>query len=56
MAWTYYCDMDGQTLMATTKEELASKVMQHVNKDHDMNMTMDQAMESVEQNAKQSAA
>ena len=56
MAWTYFCADDQQTLSAPSKEELVLKVQEHANEIHKMDMTMDQVRESVEKNAKQTAA
>ena len=55
MAWVYVCEMDNMRLMADTKEHLAQKVMEHANQTHNMNMTMQQAMDSVNENAQQAA-
>jgi len=56
MAWSYYCEPDQSTLTAPTKEELAQKVMEHSKEIHGMEMSLEQARESVEKNAKQMAA
>jgi len=56
MAWTYYCEDEQITLSALTKEELTQKVMEHMQESHDTTISMDQARENVEKNAKQSAA
>lgn len=56
MAWTYYCEDEQITLSAPTKEELAQQVMDHMSEAHETDMSMDEARESVETNAKQSAA
>jgi len=56
MAWTYYCESEQITLSAPTKEELAQKVMDHMKSNHDTEISMDQARENVEKDAKQSAA
>ena len=56
MAWTYYCDMEGITLSAPTKEELAVRVLDHMREAHNTDMTEEQTRESVEKNAKQTAA
>jgi hypothetical protein len=56
MAWTYFCEADQTTLTAATKEDLAQKVMEHSQQIHDQQMTREQARESVEKNAKQTAA
>jgi len=56
MAWTYYCEDEQITLSAPTKEELAQKVMDHMRESHDTTMSMEQARDSVEKDAKQSAA
>lgn len=53
--WNYRCDTDNLTLTADSKEELAEKVMKHANEQHDMQMTREQAMESVNKNATQAA-
>ena len=56
MAWTYYCADDQSTLSAPSKEELVQKVQDHVREIHKSDMTTDQVRESVEKNAKQTAA
>lgn len=56
MAWTYYCADEQITLSAPTKEELAQQVMDHMKEAHNTTMSMEQARESVEKDAKQSAA
>jgi|GEM_PF-2348392 len=56
MAWSYYCEPDQSTLTAPTKEELARIVMEHSKQIHGMELTLDQAREKVEQDAKQMAA
>jgi hypothetical protein len=56
MVWTYYCKMDDITLAGSTKEELAERLMDHANEEHEMEMTFDQALMAVSQDAKQEAA
>ncbi|OPZ80275.1 MAG: hypothetical protein BWY76_03401 [bacterium ADurb.Bin429] len=56
MVWTYYCQMDDVTLAGDSKEELAQRVMEHVNEEHEIEMTYDEALDSVNRNARQEAA
>ena len=56
MAWTYYCNMDQTTLSAPDKDQLAEKVMQHMQQLHGKQMSREEAKESVEKNATQTAA
>ncbi len=56
MAWTYYCADDKVTLSADTKEQLAEKMMQHMRSLHNKVMSREEAMQSVNQDARQSAA
>ncbi|HEX2950382.1 MAG TPA: hypothetical protein VHV83_12600 [Armatimonadota bacterium] len=56
MAWKYYCADDDITLSADTQEDLALELMRHVEEDHGENMSYDEALQSVQANAKQKAA
>ena len=56
MAWTYHCADENMNISASTKEELAAKLMEHMGMQHDKDITMQQAIDMVEQNAKQAAA
>jgi len=56
MPWQYYCEPDKRNIVAETKAELVEKVMEHANREHQMNMTHDQAVEAVDKDARQAAA
>lgn len=56
MAWTYYCEEEQITLSAPNKEELAQQLIMHMRENHGTEMSLDEVRESVERNAKQSAA
>ena len=55
MTWTYECAKNEPLITANTKEELAQKIMEHVNAEHGGTMTMDDARQAVNQNAQQAA-
>lgn len=56
MAWSFYCADEKLNITAESKEELARKVMEHVNEAHHSNITLQDAMQMVNKDAKQSAA
>lgn len=56
MAWSYYCADEQLTITAESKEELARKVMEHVNEEHNSNVTLQDAKQMVDKDARQSAA
>jgi predicted small metal-binding protein len=56
MVWTYYCADDDITLAGDSREELAERLMDHVNEEHEMEMTYDDALASVDREGKQEAA
>ncbi|HEY3379831.1 MAG TPA: hypothetical protein VGL77_20345 [Armatimonadota bacterium] len=56
MAWSYYCADEQMNIIADTKEELADKIIEHLEEMHDSTMTYDEAMDSINTNAKEIAA
>ena len=56
MAWTYFCANDRMTLSAPNKEQLADKMIEHMQQKHNTSMSRDEAMKQVNQHAKQAAA
>ncbi len=55
MAWVYQCTEDNVRLIADSKEQLAQKLMEHAMQNHQMNMTLQQAMDMVNKGAQQAA-
>ncbi|HEY3417705.1 MAG TPA: DUF1059 domain-containing protein [Armatimonadota bacterium] len=55
MPWTYTCEEDSITFVADTKEQLVEKVWEHAQQMHGMEMTRDEVMQSVNQDAQQAA-
>ena len=56
MAWTLFCADEKETLSAPTKEELALQVIQHLDEQHGISMTYEEALEKVTKDAKQTVA
>lgn len=56
MAWSFYCADEKMNITADNKEELAMKLMQHMQENHDTKISQQQAMEMINMGAQQSAA
>lgn len=44
---TYYCSIDGTTLRANSEEELAQQYKEHMQMQHDMRVSDEQARQAV---------